>query len=180
MIRMIVKPYRIALLFIFIMLISCRNDEAGKTAVRDGDETEKALVGANRILVKKDAEKIAGYIKRRGWDMQETGTGLWYMYTVRGRGDEVQKGDLVTINYTVSLLDGTLCYSSEDKGPRQFKVGRGGVESGLEEGILLLREGDKARFILPPHLAYGLVGDDDKIPARSIILYEVELIEVDK
>jgi FKBP-type peptidyl-prolyl cis-trans isomerase len=53
------------------------------------------------------------------------------------------------------------------------------VESGLEEGILLLREGDKAKFILPPHLAHGLLGDDNKIPARSIIVYDLELLSLE-
>jgi FKBP-type peptidyl-prolyl cis-trans isomerase FkpA len=57
-------------------------------------------------------------------------------------------------------------------------VGRGGVESGLEEGILLLNEGGRAQFIMPPHLAHGLIGDDNQIPSRSIILYEIEVVEV--
>ena len=59
-----------------------------------------------------------------------------------------------------------------------FKVGFGGVESGLEEGVLLLRTGDKARFIMPPHLAHGLIGDGDCIPMRAIIIYDVELVRV--
>jgi len=53
------------------------------------------------------------------------------------------------------------------------------VESGLEEGILLLRVGDKATFIMPPHLAHGLQGDGDRIPARSIIMYDVLLLKVE-
>jgi FKBP-type peptidyl-prolyl cis-trans isomerase len=57
-------------------------------------------------------------------------------------------------------------------------VGKGGVESGLEEGILLLHEGDKARFVLAPHLAHGLIGDENRIPPRSIIIYYIELLAV--
>ena len=41
-----------------------------------------------------------------------------------------------------------------------------------------MRAGDKARFIIPPHLAYGLLGDENRIPARSIIIYQVELVDV--
>lgn len=52
------------------------------------------------------------------------------------------------------------------------------MEAGLEEGILMLRTGDKARFILPPHLAYGLFGDEEKILPRSTIVYEVKVIEI--
>jgi FKBP-type peptidyl-prolyl cis-trans isomerase len=62
--------------------------------------------------------------------------------------------------------------------PKTFLIGQGGVESGLEEGILLLQEGDKARFIMPPHLAHGLIGDRDKIPARATIIYDLELVSL--
>jgi FKBP-type peptidyl-prolyl cis-trans isomerase len=48
----------------------------------------------------------------------------------------------------------------------------------LEEGILLLKKGSKATFIMPPHLAHGLLGDDDRIPSRAILRYEIEVIDV--
>jgi FKBP-type peptidyl-prolyl cis-trans isomerase len=57
-------------------------------------------------------------------------------------------------------------------------LGHSTEESGLEQGILMMQEGDKARFILPPHLAHGLLGDENMIPARSIIVYEVELLDI--
>jgi FKBP-type peptidyl-prolyl cis-trans isomerase FkpA len=133
----------------------------------------------NRLLVKKDSARIAEYIKNRNWDMIETKTGLWYKIYEKGTGKKSKEGLYATINYNVELLDGTQCYSSDSLGPKRFKIGRGSVESGLEEGILLLKEGDKARFILPPHLAHGLVGDDNRIPARSIIVYDVELLSLD-
>jgi len=82
------------------------------------------------------------------------------------------------LNYRISLLDGTLCYSSDSLGVKEFAIGHGGVESGLEEGILLLKVGDKARFIMPPFKAHGLLGDMKKIPARSIIVYEIELLKL--
>ena len=86
---------------------------------------------------------------------------------------------MVTLAYDVSLLDGTHCYGSDSLGFKQFRVGQGGVESGLEEGILMLNKGSKAIFIMPPHLAHGLTGDGDQIPARSVIVYHVELIKVE-
>jgi FKBP-type peptidyl-prolyl cis-trans isomerase len=78
----------------------------------------------------------------------------------------------------VSLLDGTECYNSDREGPKIFTIGRGGVESGLEEGILLMKEGSRAKFIMPPYLAHGLPGDGKRIPARAIIVYDVELISL--
>jgi FKBP-type peptidyl-prolyl cis-trans isomerase len=142
-------------------------------------KTKEAMVGVNRILIKKDAEKIKAYLKRRNLSMKQTESGLWYAIIEKGTGNPVKEGQKATILYKVELLDGTLCYHSDSLGARQFRVGKGGVESGLEEGILLLHEGDRALFIMPPHLAHGLTGDGNCIPARSIIVYEVKLINLE-
>jgi len=83
---------------------------------------------------------------------------------------------VANIKYKVSLLNGKVCYSSDSDGVKSFRIGQGGVELGLEIGILKLRVGDKAKFILPPNLGWGLIGDEKKIPSRSIIIYDVELI----
>ena len=133
---------------------------------------------ANRYLATVDAERIESFAKRRNWKMQTTKTGLWYMIYEQGSGPKTKSGQLALLNYEISLLDGTLCYSSDSLGAKTFAVGHGGVESGLEEGILLLREGDKARLIMPPHRAHGLLGDMNKIPARSIIVYDIELLKL--
>ncbi len=112
--------------------------------------------------------------------MKRTETGLYYMIHEHGTGPRAERGLYATIDYAVYLLNGTLCYASDSLNPKQFLIGQGGVESGLEQGILLLREGDKARFIMPPHLAHGLLGDDHKIPGRSVILYELEVLDISR
>ena len=58
-------------------------------------------------------------------------------------------------------------------------LGSGGVESGLEEGILLLKLGDKARFIIPSYLAHGLSGDQDKIPPKATLIYTIKIIDLE-
>lgn len=167
------------LLTALVLGYACRQNEEIKQPRNPGEEKE-SLVRVNKYLVNKDKEVIENYVKRRGWEMELTKTGLWYMIYEEGGGNLVEEGNLVTIEYSVSLLDGTLCYHSDESGPKEFVVGKGGVEPGLEEGIRLLRLGDKARFILPPHLAYGLLGDEKKIPARSVIVYDLEVITIDE
>jgi FKBP-type peptidyl-prolyl cis-trans isomerase FkpA len=168
------------ILFLVILLLgcSCNQPEERKQSRNSGKEKE-SMVRINQYLVSKDEEIIANYVKRRGWDMELTKTGLWYMIYQLGDGKRVRKDTRVTIEYSVNLLDGTLCYHSDENGPKQFVVGKGEVEPGLDEGIRLLRSGDKARFILPPHLAYGLLGDENKIPARSVIVYDLTVLSVD-
>jgi FKBP-type peptidyl-prolyl cis-trans isomerase len=136
------------------------------------------LVKANQHMVRTEDEQIRDYIARYGWNMKETPTGLRYIIYHHGTGRVAAKGMLARINYRVSLINGTPCYSSKETGPKEFVIGQGKVENGIEEGILLLREGDRAKFILPSHLAFGLVGDQRKIPERATLVYDIELISV--
>lgn len=176
---MILKQYISALLIAMLCMgSSCKQKEDDKQSLSQTKE-EESMVRVNQYLVNKDEEVIRNYIKRRDWDMELTKTGLWYMIYRKGNGQPVKKNSLVTIEYSLSLLDGTLCYHSDESGPKQFVVGKGEVEPGLDEGILLLRKGDKARFILPPHLAHGLIGDENKIPARSVIVYDLSVLSVE-
>jgi FKBP-type peptidyl-prolyl cis-trans isomerase FkpA len=168
----------IGLCFLFLFLSNCRKQEGRRLSREDIREKKEMMVRVNKYLVKKDVELIESYIKRRGWDMELTESGLFYEIYEHGNGDKAVNGKMATIDYTVSLLDGTVCYSSEGQGPKKFILGHSNEESGLEQGILMMVEGDKGRFILPPHLAHGLLGDENRIPARSIIVYEVELLEV--
>jgi FKBP-type peptidyl-prolyl cis-trans isomerase len=75
-------------------------------------------------------------------------------------------------------LNGAKCYSSDSLGIKSFRIGSGHVESGLEEAALLLHEGDQARIILPPHLAYGMLGDNNKIPGQASILYDLMVLQI--
>ncbi len=159
--------------------LSCSSGSKKNVPERHRQVSEETLIKTNRYLVEKDEERIRKFIRRHGWHMQKTGTGLWYEIYHHGTGPRVTSGKKVTILYTVRLLDGTLVYSSEESGPKVFTAGHGGVESGLEQGILLLRGGDKARFILPPLLAYGVPGDHKKIPPRSVIIYDLAVTNVE-
>ncbi len=80
------------------------------------------------------------------------------------------------MEYNCSLLDGTICYSSEESGPEEVLIGRSEMTAGLNQGLRMLKPGGEAVFIIPPYLAYGLKGDGNKIPARSIIVYEIRII----
>jgi FKBP-type peptidyl-prolyl cis-trans isomerase FkpA len=164
---------------VIFLICGCKRHQEYTYSEKEYRQTERALVGANRLLLKKDKEKIMAYISQHKLDMKESETGLWYRIDKRGHGKTASNGQQISLKYKVSLLDGTLCYSSDSLGPKKFTVGRGGVESGLEEGVSMLREGDRALFIMPPHLAEGLPGDGDKIPAHSVIIYEVEVLKLE-
>ncbi len=161
------------------VLFSCKKEQ-NKNKNIDWTEVNKKLENVNKYLVLEDRDRIETYIKRQNWNMTETKTGFWYEIYQHGKGDSVKTDDIVSLKYEIEGLDGTHYYSSDSLGLLQFKVGMGGVISGLEHGILLLRQGDKARFVFPPFLAYGLLGDDNKIPPRTILVYKIEVVNLQK
>jgi FKBP-type peptidyl-prolyl cis-trans isomerase FkpA len=171
---------RLFLLFLIVTFcISGCKDEGKKITRKEITEAKKTFAKINQVLVDEDRALIEGYIKRHKLDgMKESGTGLYYLVWGESKGELVKAGDIVEYNYKITLLDGTFCYQSEANNPKRFVVGHGGVESGLEQAVLLMKQGQKGKFILPPHLAYGLIGDEKMIPSRSIIVYDVEMLKV--
>ena len=165
-------------IFIFIIIFFSCNKEKNTEKRFVIKHTKESLQEVNKLLVDKDTEIIENYIKRRDWNMAVTETGLWYEIYQQGNGPEIKGNDQITYNYSVWLLDGTLCYSSDSLGVGSFVVGKGRVESGLEEGVLMLKRGSKSRFILPPHLAHGLIGDENRIPARATLIYDIEIVDI--
>ncbi len=172
------RLYHVIRIFFVLCLFACKQ-EGPVDDQQDNRNTREQLIEVNRILVKKDQQRIKGYLERQNMEMNESETGLWYAIEAIGEGPKAETGKRATINYTVGLLDGSECYSSNRDGSKTFTIGRGGVESGLEEGLLMLNEGGKASFIMPPHLAHGLPGDGNCIPARAIIVYHIHLISID-
>lgn len=166
--------------FLLLALISCQSQEKPALSEEQIKQYRENLVQAHRYLVGKDADSIRTIVKQRKWNMIETKTGMFIEITSHGTGDSVKPSDRVSLKYKLSLLNNTLCYSSDSLGVKEFTVGQGGVEAGLEEAVLLLRKGDKARLVLPPHLAYGVPGDMKCIPRMAILVYEIELVGLTK
>lgn len=168
--------------FLFILLTgytsSCNFNNNPPAKKVNYDSLREPLINANKLSVKRESDEIDQYVKFKQWNMITSGTGLRYMIYKPGEGPLAKTGQLAKIHYKVSLLNGTLCYTSEEKGPKQVAIGQDHVESGLHEALTYLRVGDKAMIILPSHLAFGLAGDDNKIPARASVVYDIELLSL--
>lgn len=165
-------------IFTLIALLSACGNSQRDDSHFDRNKVRESLLGANTLLIDAEDQEIRDFIDRHGWEMHETGSGLRYMIYEQGWGPKARTNDIVSFHYTISLITGDLVYNSHDSQPGEFRLGRGGVESGLEEGMLLLRVGDRARFIMPSHLAHGVPGDGVKIPKRATIIYDIQLIEL--
>jgi FKBP-type peptidyl-prolyl cis-trans isomerase len=127
----------------------------------------------------KENEVIAKYIADKQITPSKSSSGLMYIITEPGSGEQAQAGKTVKVHYTGRLLDGTKFDSSLDRNdPIEFKLGQGMVIKGWDEGIALLKIGGKALLIIPSNLAYGSRGAGGVIPPFSPLTFEVELVSV--
>ena len=168
---------RFSVLLPLIYLLSCGQGNSNKAV--DSRDIKEPLIEENKRMTLEEVHMMERYIQRRQWDMKESGTGLRYMIYQSGYGIMAEEGMRATVNYEIALMDGTVCYSSEEQGPRTFTIGRDNVESGIHEGITYMKVGDKAKLLIPSYLAHGLVGDQNKIPPRSSLVVDLELLRLD-
>jgi len=166
------------LILVSMCLFSC--SEKQKETSKKTDWSKQHSISYNQEINEREAIQIALFLDHhQEFKMTETETGLRYMIYKDSTGDITPKnGQQVFISLTIKLLDGTECYSTEGDDFEQFVVDKSDEESGLNEAVKLLSVGDKAKLILPSHLAHGLLGDLDKIPPQSIILIDVQLIKI--
>lgn len=129
--------------------------------------------GSIRVQPKASAPSTAALAKT-------TASGLTYIITRRGTGQQLKAGDVVQVHYTGLLTNGTKFDSSLDRGePIAFPLGAGRVIKGWDEGIALLRVGDHATLIIPPQLGYGAKGaGGGAIPPDATLIFIVEVVGV--
>lgn len=112
-------------------------------------------------------------------DTLETDSGLQIIMVRQGTGDTPPRGSILVVHYSGFLSDGTLFDSSIQRDtPFRFVFGTGQVLRGWDEGFLHLNKGAQARFIMPPHLAYGNRGAGP-IPPNETLIFDVELIDIE-
>ena len=175
---MLKKTFYFSLILFFFYFHTACNHTQPEPKTINPNEVKEPLINANQHMVKVETEDINNYISRHEWDMQQTGTGLRYIIYKNGKGKAVVQGNKVTLNFRVNLITGQSCYNSKEDGPMEFITGNAEVINGLEEAIMLMHEGDKAKVIIPSHLAYGLLGDEKLIPKRATLIYDIELVRI--
>lgn len=110
---------------------------------------------------------------------EKTDSGLRYKILNKGDGPKAENGKKVSVHYEGSLTNGQVFDSSFQRNqPIDFQLGVGQVIPGWDEGIGLLRVGDKARLIIPSHLAYGSAGAGGVIPPNASLIFDVELVKI--
>ncbi len=157
------------------------------TIVRVGEAAEKFdAVDAFRSFENQKSERMAAERAAKedelnglseGFDKTESG--LRYKIIEGGNGESPKAGQQVTVHYKGQLTDGTVFDSSYKRNdPISFTIGVGQVIPGWDEGIGLLKVGDKARLVIPSELGYGNRGAGGVIPPNANLIFDVELVAV--
>jgi len=130
------------------------------------------VVGMMALAMSADA------VARKHVDTVTTASGLKYVITRHGNGEQARPGNIVIAHYVGTLLDGTVFDNSRDRNePFAFTLGSGQVIKGWDEGFALLRVGDRATLVIPAELAYGSRAAGP-IPPNSTLVFDVELLDL--
>ena len=123
---------------------------------------------------KKDQKEIENYLKDKGLTAQSTASGLYYIIDVAGTGTQPNTSSDVTVKYKGYLTTQYVFDESVSTGAT-FNLSQ--VIKGWQEGIPLFKEGGKGKLFIPSALGYG---DNAKsnIPANSVLIFDVELLDV--
>lgn len=155
--------------------------------VRIGEEAQKwnaieafrTFEGSRAKREAAEREAAEAQMEKLAAGFEKTESGLRYQFIQKGSGKKAENGKTVSVHYTGQLEDGKVFDSSYPrKKPIEFPLGRGNVIEGWDEGIALLKVGDKARFVIPSHLGYGSRGAGGAIPPNATLIFDVELMDV--
>jgi FKBP-type peptidyl-prolyl cis-trans isomerase len=155
--------------------------------VRVGKEAEewnaveafRTFEGSREKKLAAEKAKQAAELDKVAAGFDETASGLRYKIIQKGNGVMAKKGQIVSVHYEGALINGTVFDSSYKRNqPIDFELGVGQVIPGWDEGVSLLKVGDKARFVIPSNLAYGSAGAGGVIPGDATLVFDVELMKI--
>lgn len=164
-------------IFLFFIFTACSPDEEKNPP--EINWTKENSTQLSKEIAQQEEIDIQLFLEmRKDWKVLKTGSGLRYYIYEHGEGESPKPGDIAEIEYSVKLLDGTECYATEPDEYEELKVDQSTVETGVQEGLKLMKVGDRAKLIIPSHLGHGLLGDLDKIPPLNTIVVDIHLLGI--
>lgn len=174
------------LLFLIITVFvsgfsACRDQKATGSVVSTSEtvqeEKDSPYMEGNKNIMRRENEEMQMFIKRYGWEMQRTPTGLYIQILDPGKGDLFHENDRVALEYRTFLLSGEQVYCSDSTGLKIFLVNRSEEIDALHEAAQMLRPGARARLVIPSYLGYGVAGDGDRIQGLQPFMMEVRILD---
>ncbi len=167
---------------VFLLVTACSTGENRSVdPVKDQALKEKLkddLIQQNKQLILEEMDLIDAFVERKHLNFDTTSTGLRFKIIAFTNGKPARLMSDVSLSYSLSLLNGDLCYSSDSTGLLSFTLGQSDQPAGLQEALLKMKEGEEALIIVPSYLAYGITGDGICIPGSTSLFYTIKLEKV--
>ena len=160
---------------------ACRDRKVTGSVVSSSEapkeDKDAPYVEGNKNIMRRENDEMQMFIRRYGWNMQRTPTGLYVQVLESGSGEPFKEGDRVAMEYRTFLLSGEQVYSSDSSGVKVFVVNRSEEIDALHEVSQMLRPGAKARLVIPSYLGYGVAGDGDRIQGLQPFMMEIRVLD---
>ena len=143
-------------------------------------ELYEAEDAENQKRLEEEPARIEKFVKDHNVQVTPSETGVYYLEITKGTGPIVDIGDMVSIHYNLYNIEDKLIETSYGAEPMQFIYGRGEMVPGIEEALEYMRVGGKATIIVPSTMGFGDVAIDKELPANSTVVFDIELIDVQK
>lgn len=164
------------------LILSCSKPEARKPIVRKTSSFMNESIERNKILTQVENELLQKKMEIDSTrEYVNSEQGFWYSYDLKKGADAPMPGpgDAVVFNYEILDLKDEVVFSKEELGPVSYRVDKEELITGLQDGIKLMREGEKVTFLFPSYKAYGYSGSERVEPNQPLI-YKVELVTIEK
>lgn len=134
----------------------------------------------NQKRLEEEPARIEKFVKEHNIKVAPSPSGVYYLEIVKGTGAVVDNGDIVSIHYNLYNIDDKLIETSFGDEPLQFVYGNNEMVPGIEEAVGNMRVGGKATIIVPAMMGFGDIAIDKELPAYSTVIFDLELIDVQK
>lgn len=172
----------VAILTFIVLAISCSNPEARKPIVRKTSSFMNESIERNKMLNKAENAILLQRIKSdTAHSYINSENGFWYYYdlNIADENYTAQAGDEVFYTHEIQELNGAIIYSEEELGTKSYLVDKEELITGLQDGLKIMKEGEKVTFLFPSYKAYGYTGFDRVQPNQPLV-YTVQLLKINK
>lgn len=170
-------------ILIAILVLSCGGPEPRKPVQTKSGSFFKASIERTKKLLQAEEQQIQNIIKNDSLKhYSHTASGSWYHYLVVNDSANYtpQTDDLVVMTYDLLTLENDTLYSQEDIGVVSYKVDKQELFLGLRNAVTVLKEGEKATFLFPSSLGFGIHGDTEKIGINVPLKSTIQILKIEK
>ena len=147
--------------------------------IQTTEQKEKERVAEAAKQKQAEPENLNKYLATNNITVKPIASGLYFIESQAGSGNIPKTGDMVKINFTVSLIDGKELFSTvKNGGPMPVEIGKPFENKGFEEAVAMMKKGGKAKLIVPSSLAFGEQGRGQMVAPFTTLLYDVEIMEI--